>query len=81
MDMENEDSRFHIGQSAQERSMSHVPECYVLSPPQPPGKASESETVPTIDMGALRGTAHDRSLAVEDIGKACRETGFFQVRV
>jgi len=34
---------------------------------------------PLVDLAALHGSSEDRSLAVDNIGKACQEKGFFQV--
>ncbi|KAF9591210.1 hypothetical protein IFM89_002865 [Coptis chinensis] len=80
--MENakDSSNFPIGNSAQERGMSHVPECYVLPPSDRPCKGTGSENVPTIiDMARLHRSAHDRSIVVEEISRACQQMGLFQI--
>ncbi|PIA30929.1 hypothetical protein AQUCO_05300035v1 [Aquilegia coerulea] len=79
MENEKDSSNFSIGKSAQERGMSHIPECYVLLLSERLSQGLTSENLMTIDIGRLHGTNHDRSVVVEEIGKACRQMGFFQV--
>ncbi|KAK8516210.1 hypothetical protein V6N13_025717 [Hibiscus sabdariffa] len=75
MSGEEKPSSFTTGNTAQEKGFDYVPECYVVSP----SKASSQAHVPTIDMARLRKTGSERSLAIKELGEACRRRGFFQV--
>lgn len=45
------------------------------------GFTDQEEVIPVIDFSLLTcGNAEQRSKAIEDLGNACREWGFFMVR-
>ncbi|KAH9610145.1 hypothetical protein KSS87_003457 [Heliosperma pusillum] len=79
------ESRGHVneikktGQSAQERGLSHVPDCYEVPVSQRPTLDSPIANVPVIDVAGLRMGPAQRSTVINSIGKACRRFGFFQV--
>ncbi|XXG78033.1 hypothetical protein AAC387_Pa08g2060 [Persea americana] len=64
--------------SAPEAGLDHgyVPDCSVMPPTSRPGPIMD---VPVIDIACLRESPDGRARVVEDIGKACRQLGFFQV--
>lgn len=73
---------YRIGESAQERGLPYVPDCYHISPEQRPALSSshvQMANVPLFDLGGLRGTPEQRAALIKDIGNACRQKGFFQV--
>ncbi|CAN0916010.1 Flavanone 3-dioxygenase 3 [Linum grandiflorum] len=75
---------FHMGNTAQEQALPYVPDCYVL--PHPSDRSSGSDpnnrtpNIPVIDLSGLRvQDAAQKANVVNQIGKACRQLGFFQV--
>ncbi|KAK8586573.1 hypothetical protein V6N13_010162 [Hibiscus sabdariffa] len=70
---------FMIGNTAQEKGFDYVPECYIVSPPRALSSVIAKDRVPTIDMTRLRRNGIERSVAVKELGEACRRRGFFQV--
>lgn len=83
--MENEkgenSSTFKMGNSAQERSLPYVPDCYIVPPCYEPTYAlnSNSEILPTIDVSRLRGGDDERRGVIQELSLACQNLGFFQV--
>lgn len=83
--MENEkgenSSRFKMGNSAQERGLPYVPDCYVVPPSCEPRDALDSNTkiVPTIDVSRLKAGDDERRGVIQELSFACRNFGFFQV--
>ncbi|TYI72316.1 hypothetical protein E1A91_D07G052900v1 [Gossypium mustelinum] len=71
-------SSFTIGNTAQEKGLDYVPECYVVSPSKSSSSGTEKARIPTIDMSRLRMNGNKRSIAIEELGEACRHRGFFQ---
>ncbi|KAK6131830.1 hypothetical protein DH2020_034426 [Rehmannia glutinosa] len=71
-------SSFPIGQTAQERGFSHVPECYKVQLSDRAGLDTELADVPLINLDGICDPAR-RPIIVEEIGNACRCNGFFQV--
>ncbi|EEF51624.1 flavanone 3-dioxygenase 3 [Ricinus communis] len=76
---EKDSSSFTIGNTAQERSLSYVPDCYVIPPSNRPSLAPETADVPVIDLAGLRQDAVRRAQVIKQIGDACRDIGFFQI--
>lgn len=74
-------STFKMGNSAQERSLPYVPDCYVVPPSCEPRDAlnSNSEVVPTIDISRLRSGNDERRGVIQELSLACQQFGFFQV--
>lgn len=70
---------FSIGQSAQERGFTHVPECYQVPRSQRPCWDSPQAEVPVIDLAGLRKGPTERSVVIDKIRQACSSLGFFQV--
>nr|AAR13692.1 Fe2+ dioxygenase-like protein [Brassica oleracea] len=83
--MENEkgesSSIFKMGNSAQERSLPYVPDCYAVPPSYEPRDALDSnfEIVPTIDISRLKGSDDERRGVIQELSSACQLFGFFQV--
>lgn len=71
-------STFKMGNSAQERSLPYVPDCYVVQPSCEPCD-SNSEVVPTIDISRLKGGDDERRGVIRELRLACQHLGFFQV--
>ncbi|KAB2072925.1 hypothetical protein ES319_A07G050500v1 [Gossypium barbadense] len=71
-------SSFTIGNTAQEKGLDYVPECYVVSPSKSSSSGTEKARIPTIDMSRLRMNGNKRSIAIEELSEACRHRGFFQ---
>ncbi|KAG8381580.1 hypothetical protein BUALT_Bualt06G0136300 [Buddleja alternifolia] len=71
-------SSFPMGETAQERGFSHVPECYEVEPSQRAGSDSKVTDVPLINLDGLC-NPNRRSSIIEEIANACRINGFFQV--
>ncbi|KAG5558262.1 hypothetical protein RHGRI_008260 [Rhododendron griersonianum] len=72
-------SSFPMGESAQERGLSHVPEYYAIPTSHRPSLNPETADVPVIDLVGFRDSSSRRSVTVNDIGNACRRYGFFQI--
>lgn len=71
---------FPTGKTAQEKGLSYVPNAYVIPAPHRPSLSPEIAIVPIIDMASLRSNdSVQRSLAMEELRKACISLGFFQV--
>lgn len=72
---------FPTGETAQEKGLSYVPNAYVIPAPHRPSLSPQIAVVPVIDMASLRSNdSVQRSLAIEELRKACISLGFFQVR-
>lgn len=71
-------SSFPIGKTPQEKGMSHVPKCYMVSSLQRPSLNPEVARVPLVDLFGLNDDS-GRSKIIKDIAKACRHNGLFQV--
>uniref|UniRef100_M4CYG1 Fe2OG dioxygenase domain-containing protein n=1 Tax=Brassica campestris TaxID=3711 RepID=M4CYG1_BRACM len=82
--MENEkgesSSTFKMDNSAQERSLPYVPDCYAVPPSYEPRDAldSNSEIVPTIDISRLKSSDDERRGVIQELSSACQRFGFFQ---
>ncbi|XP_065872914.1 flavanone 3-dioxygenase 3 [Euphorbia lathyris] len=76
---EGSSSKFTIGNTAQERSLSYVPDCYKIPSSGRPSLVHEIANVPGIDLGGLRKGAVQRAKVVRDIANVCRHIGFFQI--
>nr|AGT21478.1 KUOX1-like [Tarenaya spinosa] len=75
-------SEFSMGNTAQERGLPYVPDCYVVPPPCRPENSeseSESSTIPRIDVSRLMTDGEERRQVVEELAMACRRLGFFQI--
>ncbi|XP_059311014.1 flavanone 3-dioxygenase 3-like [Lycium ferocissimum] len=73
-------SSFPIGETAQEKGLSYVPKCYMMPPSQRPSLKSEFANVPVVDLASMiEDKPLERSIIIQDIAKACRRNGFFQV--
>ncbi|KAA0044683.1 protein DOWNY MILDEW RESISTANCE 6 [Cucumis melo var. makuwa] len=71
---------FPTGKTAQEKGLSYVPNAYVIPAPHRPSLSPEIAIVPIIDMASLRSNdSVQRSLAMEELRKACISLGFFQI--
>ncbi|KFK25135.1 hypothetical protein AALP_AA8G070500 [Arabis alpina] len=70
-----------MGNSAQERSLPYVPDCYVVPPSCEPRDVlnSNSEIVPTIDISRLRSGDVERREVIQELSLACQQFGFFQM--
>ncbi|KAK9678843.1 hypothetical protein RND81_11G236400 [Saponaria officinalis] len=79
MEKEKQSECYSTGQSAQERGLSHVPECYQVPPSQRSSLNSPIAQVPVIDVSGLRMGPSKRSAVVNSVGRACCCLGFFQV--
>ncbi|KAL9245614.1 hypothetical protein vseg_019243 [Gypsophila vaccaria] len=79
MENEKQSECYSTGHSAQERGLSHVPECYEVPPSQRSSLNSPIAQIPVIDVSGLRMGSSKRSDIINSIGQACRRLGFFQV--
>lgn len=71
---------FSVKELVESGSLKSVPPNYVIAKSSGDCICSEAETIPTIDFSLLTsGTPDQRSKAIQDIGNACREWGFFMV--
>ncbi|KAL2549993.1 KAR-UP oxidoreductase 1 [Forsythia ovata] len=68
-----------MGETAQEKGFLHVPECYEVQPVDRPRFDSKIADIPIIDLEGMCDNPTRRRKVVEDIGFACRNSGFFQV--
>lgn len=75
---ESSSESFPMGETAQEKAFSHVPECYTISTSQRPGLNPETGIVPVVDWAALS-SPDRRSDAINEIKNACSRSGCFQV--
>ncbi|XVF54886.1 hypothetical protein PTKIN_Ptkin05aG0216700 [Pterospermum kingtungense] len=76
---ENSSSTFTFGNTAQEKGLSYVPKCYVVSASNRSSLDNEKAQVPTIDMAKLRQNGSECSFAIKELADACRHGGFFQI--
>ncbi|KAJ4846490.1 hypothetical protein Tsubulata_039976 [Turnera subulata] len=76
---EKKSNPFTIGNTAQERGFSYVPDQYVIPSSSRPSLDPEVANVPVIDIGKLREEGVQRANAIQEIGNACRDVGFFQI--
>lgn len=70
---------FPIGETPQETGLPYVPKCYEISSSDKPSLTPEIADVVVVDLAGLNDPTR-RPIIVKDVGKACRENGFFQVR-
>ncbi|KAE8735015.1 putative Blue copper protein precursor [Hibiscus syriacus] len=77
--MSGVEGSFTTGNTAQELGFDHVPECYVVSPSKTSSSDLDGARVTTVDMSRLRRNGEERSVAIKELGEACRRGGFFQV--
>lgn len=71
---------FSVKELVESGSLKSVPPNHVFAKSSSDYICSEAETIPTIDFSLLTsGTPDQRSKAIQDIGNACREWGFFMV--
>ncbi|KAL1819967.1 hypothetical protein ACET3Z_014836 [Daucus carota] len=75
---ESSSESFPMGETAQEKAFSHVPECYTISTSQRPGLNPETGIVPVVDWAALS-SPDRRSDAINEIKNACSRSGCFQI--
>ncbi|KAH7855422.1 hypothetical protein Vadar_024657 [Vaccinium darrowii] len=68
-----------MGETAQERGLSHVTQCYVIPKSDRPSLNPETADVPIVDLMGFGDSSSQRSTIVKDIGNACRYYGFFQI--
>ncbi|KAK9095134.1 hypothetical protein Scep_026603 [Stephania cephalantha] len=68
-----------MGNTAQEKGSSHVPDHYLLPPSNRPSQSMEMAVIPIIDISGLGKSSHDRSLVVKEIENACQNIGCFQI--
>ncbi|KAK6131829.1 hypothetical protein DH2020_034425 [Rehmannia glutinosa] len=79
MEENNESSSsFPIGQTAQERGFSHVPECYKAQYSDRARLDTELADVPLINLDGICNPSR-REIIIEEIANACRCNGLFQV--
>ncbi|XP_010456433.1 PREDICTED: protein DOWNY MILDEW RESISTANCE 6-like [Camelina sativa] len=78
MEKGEDSSTFEMGNSAQERSLPYVPDCYVVPPSCQPCD-SDSEIVPTIDVSRLKGADDERREVIRELSLACQHLGFFLI--
>lgn len=72
---------FPTGKTAQENGLNYVPNAYVIPAPHRPSLSPENAIVPIIDMASLTSNnSAQRSLAMEELRKACINPGFFHVK-
>ncbi|EYU35161.1 hypothetical protein ABFS82_06G120100 [Erythranthe guttata] len=72
-------SSFPMGETAQELGFTYVPKCYqVQTSDMPSAHPINVANVPLIDLSGMNDPSR-RSILVDEIAKACRHSGFFQV--
>lgn len=81
--MESDDCSqcFSTGQSAQERGLAHVPECYEVPVSERPSLNSPEAQIPVVDLTGLQLGPTHRPAIVESIRQACQRFGCFQVNL
>ncbi|KAK9291785.1 hypothetical protein L1049_019735 [Liquidambar formosana] len=72
-------SNYSIGQSAQERGLPLVPECYTIPPSHRASLNPDVADVPVVDLAGLRQDPAQRSVVIDNVGNACRRFGLFQI--
>ncbi|CAI9091962.1 OLC1v1027086C1 [Oldenlandia corymbosa var. corymbosa] len=73
---------FPMGETPQEKGgFDHVPKSYYVPPLNRPSLTTEStgHDIPVIDLDGLTNNPARRSPIIEDISKACKDVGFFQI--
>ncbi|KAK2988917.1 hypothetical protein RJ640_026185 [Escallonia rubra] len=78
MEGEESASSFPMGETAQERGLSHVPECYKIPRSERPSLDPEIANVPVVNLAGLNDPT-ERSATIKDIKNACCGNGFFQI--
>ncbi|GKD62992.1 isopenicillin N synthase, partial [Tanacetum coccineum] len=73
----DENKAFPIGETPQERGFSNIPKCYEISSDRP-SLNPEIADVAVVDLSGLN-DPNQRPMIVNNIGNACRESGFFQI--
>ncbi|PWA33873.1 Isopenicillin N synthase [Artemisia annua] len=74
----DEKKAFSIGETPQEKGLSHVPRSYEISLSHRPSLNPEIANVAVVDLVGLN-DPNQRSMVVKNIGYACRESGVFQI--
>lgn len=75
---ESSSSSFPMGETAQEKGFSHVPQCYTLPTSNRPSLNPETVNVHVVDWAALN-NPDQRSHTINEIKIACSRSGCFQV--
>ncbi|XP_074369595.1 flavanone 3-dioxygenase 3 [Apium graveolens] len=75
---ESSSSSFPMGETAQEKSFSHVPQCYTLPTSNRPSLNPETVNVHVVDWAALN-NPDQRSHTINEIKIACSRSGCFQI--
>ncbi|KAI4308601.1 hypothetical protein L6164_031657 [Bauhinia variegata] len=79
MDHNENSSSFSTGNSAQEKGLPYVPQCYVIPSSHRACTIPQVADIPVIDMEALKNDSKERFFAIEKLRDACRRMGFFQL--
>lgn len=72
-------SSFYTLDNAQEKSISHVPQNFVIPNMHRPNLETKYASLAVVDMAALKNGSASRSLVIREIRDSCRRLGFFQV--
>lgn len=72
-------SSFYTLDNAQEKSISHVPQNFVIPSMHRPNLESKYASLAVVDMAALKNGSASRSRVIQEIRDSCRRLGFFQV--
>ncbi|XP_021905519.1 flavanone 3-dioxygenase 3 [Carica papaya] len=67
-----------MGNSAQEKGLPYVPDCYLVPMADRPNLAPSVANIPVIDLAKMPDT-HHRSTLISQLSDACRRLGFFQI--
>lgn len=70
--------KYTMGNSAQEKGLPYVPDCYLVPMADRPNLAPSVANIPVIDLAKMPDT-HHRSTLISQLSDACRRLGFFQV--
>ncbi|EXC21066.1 Protein SRG1 [Morus notabilis] len=79
MEDEGDSNCFRAGESAQEKGLPYVPECYKIPTSDRASSSPEMAKVPLVDLAGLRKGPQQRAIAIEAIKDACLRLGFFQI--
>lgn len=74
---ESSSSSFPMGETAQEKGFSHVPQCYTIPTSHRPSLNPETGNVHVVDWAALS-NPDQRSDTINEIKDACSRSGCFQ---
>lgn len=72
-------SSFYTLDNAQEKSISHVPQNFVIPNMHRPNLETKYANLAVVDMAALKNGSASRSRVIQEIRDSCRRLGFFQV--